>query len=488
MEITCSSEPCLKCINRKEMIFVGICAFLRTLAVLASPLLLYAFVQYTNDEHKHRSKGLILVGCLAGIKFMESLSQRQWYFNSRRSAIMVAIYRKQLQLSSLGRRRHSTGEIMSYIAVDAYRMGDTLWWFHMAWSLVLQLFLAIGILFKVVSLGALPAQDARLRATMEILNNVKIIKLQSWEDEFREVIDSLRVVFIGCVLTRSAPLNAATIFTVLVTLRGMSEPMRWIPEALYNCIEIQEGNYSWEPELDVLTLKDINMEAKMGQKVAIWGPVCCGKSSLLHAVLGEISKISGSSGTVRDNILCGKPMDRTRYDKIIKACALEKDLSSFNHGDLTEIGERGINLSGGQKQRIQVARAVYNDANIYLLDDPFSAVDAHTAAVLFNDCVLDALKDKTVILVTHQVDFLTKSDKNLFMEAGQIIQSGGYEELLTVGTAFKQLVNAHKNAVTDQCVSSDYGNRNKTKALNSDICQSEDFSEGCPPKENTDKE
>jgi ABC-type multidrug transport system fused ATPase/permease subunit len=77
-------------------------------------------------------------------------------------------------------------------------------------------------------------------------------------------------------------------------------------------------------------------------------------------------------------------MDKTRYEKAIKACALDKDINDFSHGDLTEIGQRGINMSGGQKQRIQLARAVYNDADIYLLDDPFSAVDAHTASILFN--------------------------------------------------------------------------------------------------------
>ena len=77
-------------------------------------------------------------------------------------------------------------------------------------------------------------------------------------------------------------------------------------------------------------------------------------------------------------------MDKTKYEKAVKACALDKDINNFNHGDLTEIGQRGLNMSGGQKQRIQLARAVYNDADIYLLDDPFSAVDAHTAAILFN--------------------------------------------------------------------------------------------------------
>lgn len=197
-----------------------------------------------------------------------------------RSALMVAVYQKQLKLSSLGRRRHSTGEIVNYIAVDAYRMGEFPWWFHVTWSLVLQLFLSVVILFGIVGLGALLglvpllvcgvlnvpfarflqkcqyefmiAQDERLRATSEILNSMKIIKLQSWEDKFKSFIESRRdnefkwlaeaqfkkaystllywlsptiissVIFLGCALFRSAPLNASTIFTVLATLRGMA--------------------------------------------------------------------------------------------------------------------------------------------------------------------------------------------------------------------------------------------------------------------------
>ena len=90
------------------------------------------------------------------------------------------------------------------------------------------------------------------------------------------------------------------------------------------------------------------------------------------------------TGSVKDNILFGMPYDEARYKSTLKACALEQDIKNFSHGELTEIGERGINMSGGQKQRIQLARAVYNDADVYLLDDPFSAVDAQTAATLFN--------------------------------------------------------------------------------------------------------
>nr|GEZ58984.1 multidrug resistance-associated protein 6 [Tanacetum cinerariifolium] len=117
------------------------------------------------------------------------------------------------------------------------------------------------------------------------------------------------------------------------------------------------------------------------------------------------------------------------YEKAIKACALDKDIEAFKHGDLTEIGQRGLNMSEGQKQRIQLARSLYNDADIYLLDDPFSAVDAHTAATLFN------LEKKTVILVTHQLEFLSSVDNIL-------------DHLLTAGTAFEWLVNAHKEVIT----------------------------------------
>ncbi|KAK2353044.1 ABC transporter C family member [Trifolium repens] len=549
----------------KENILIAFYALIRTISVVVSPLILYAFVSYSNRTEEDLRKGLSIVGFLIVTKVFESLSQRHWFFNSRRSgmrmrsALMVAVYEKQLRLSSSARTRHSAGEIVNYIAVDAYRMGEFPWWFHITWTSALQLVLSIGVLFCVVGIGALPglipllicgflnvpiarflqncqsqfmfAQDERLRSTSEILNSMKIIKLQSWEEKFKNLVESLRskefvwlskaqilkayssflywmsptvisaVVFLGCSVSKSAPLNAETIFTVLATLRNMGDPVIMIPEALcimiqvnvsfdrlnsflldeelnnddserilkqcsVNALEIQDGNFIWDHESVSPTLRDVNLEIKWRQKVAVCGPVGAGKSSLLYAILGEIPKIQGTvnvggtlayvsqsswiqSGTVQDNILFGKPMDTTRYEKAIKACALDKDISDFSHGDLTEIGERGINMSGGQKQRIQLARAVYNDADIYLLDDPFSAVDAHTAAILFNDCVMTALREKTVILVTHQVEFLSEVDTILLMEGGKVTQSGTYENLLTAGTTFERLVSAHKGTITE---------------------------------------
>ncbi|KAH9318457.1 hypothetical protein KI387_020226, partial [Taxus chinensis] len=153
------------------------------------------------------------------------------------------------------------------------------------------------------------------------------------------------------------------------------------------------------------------------------------------------------NGTIEDNILFGSPMDFSKYQNAIRVCALKKDLEMMEFGDQTEIGERGINLSGGQKQRIQLARAVYQDMDIYLLDDIFSAVDAHTGSEIYKECVRGALGQKTILLVTHQVDFLHGADLILVMRDGMIVQSGKYDELLGLGTDFEALVAAHEDAM-----------------------------------------
>ncbi|PKI48620.1 hypothetical protein CRG98_030985 [Punica granatum] len=132
-------------------------------------------------------------------------------------------------------------------------------------------------------------------------------------------------------------------------------------------------------------------------------------------------------------------MESTRYQETIRRCALEKDLEMLPFGNLTVIGERGVNLSGGQKQRIQLARALYQDADIYLLDDPFSAVDAHTATSLFNEYVMGALSGKTVLLVTHQVDFLPAFNSILLMSSGEIVSTGSYDNLMDLSLEFQDL-------------------------------------------------
>ncbi|AQK45379.1 ABC transporter C family member 9 [Zea mays] len=229
-------------------------------------------------------------------------------------------------------------------------------------------------------------------------------------------------------------------------------------------VKIDHGIFSWELETTSPTLTDVELKVKRGMKVAICGMVGSGKSSLLSCILGEMPKLDGTvrvsgrkayvpqtawilSGNIRENILFGNTHDEEKYKKIIQSCALTKDLELFANGDLTEIGERGINMSGGQKQRIQIARSVYEDADIYLFDDPFSAVDAHTGSQLFKDCVMGILKDKTVLYVTHQVEFLPAADLILVMQDGKIVQKGKFNELLQQNIGFEAIAGAHSQAL-----------------------------------------
>ncbi|KAI3842341.1 hypothetical protein MKW98_026131 [Papaver atlanticum] len=229
-------------------------------------------------------------------------------------------------------------------------------------------------------------------------------------------------------------------------------------------IDIENGRFSWDPESSTPTLNGIQLKVKRGMKVAICGTVGSGKSSLLSCIIGEIPKIFGTvkvtgtkayvpqsswilTGNIRENILFGNPYDQVKYERTVRACALTKDFELFQAGDLTEIGERGINMSGGQKQRIQLARAAYQDADIYILDDPFSAVDAHTGRQLFEECLMGILKDKTILYVTHQVEFLPSADGILMMQQGNIIQAGKFDELLKQNIGFELLVGAHTEAL-----------------------------------------
>lgn len=238
-----------------------------------------------------------------------------------------------------------------------------------------------------------------------------------------------------------------------------------IPRGVSNvAIEIKDGEFGWDPSSRIPTLSGIQLKVQNGMRVAVCGMVGSGKSSFLSCILGEIPKIAGEvricgsaayvsqsawiqSGNIEANILFGSPMDKAKYKSVIHACSLKKDLELFSHGDQTIIGDRGINLSGGQKQRVQLARALYQDADIYLLDDPFSALDAHTSSDLFQDYIMTALATKTVVFVTHQVEFLPAADLILVLREGSIIQAGKYEELLQAGTDFGALVSAHHEAI-----------------------------------------
>nr|XP_046485751.1 ATP-binding cassette sub-family C member 4-like isoform X2 [Neodiprion pinetum] len=208
------------------------------------------------------------------------------------------------------------------------------------------------------------------------------------------------------------------------------------------------------------TLCELSMEVKSKSLTVLVGSVGSGKSSLLHLLLGELSvgagrlsyftdeknektrinsrdiRISYTSqdpwlfpASVRANILFGQPYDRKRYQKVTRVCALVKDFEQLPQGDMSFVGERGASLSGGQRARVNLARAVYRDADLYLLDDPLSAVDARVGRHLFEECIQGYLKGKTRILVTHQLQFLRQADSVIVLNRGTVMHQGTYEEL-----------------------------------------------------------
>jgi ABC-type multidrug transport system fused ATPase/permease subunit len=370
--------------------------------------------------------------------------------------------------------------MINVVSLDAERVGDFNQFMHELWLLPVQIGLAMFILYSTLGLAAfaalfatvltmlanLPlgriqqnyqektmnAKDARMRAMSEILQNMRILKLQGWEMNFLAKIMELRkiemnwikknvytsamllsiffgapafvaMITFGTCIALGIPLETGKVLSALATFRQLQNPIHGIPDTIsaiiqtkvsldricsFLCLEelssdaiiklpkdstdasilVTNGHFSWDTFSQVPTLRDLNFCIQQGMKVAICGTVGSGKSSLLSCILGEIPKLFGDvqvcgriayvsqspwiqSGKVEENIL------------FLEACSLIKDLAVLPLGDQTIIGERGINLSGVQKQRIQIARALYHDADIFLFDDPFSAVDAHTGLHLF---------------------------------------------------------------------------------------------------------
>ncbi|GJU30628.1 ABC transporter C family member 3-like protein [Tanacetum coccineum] len=252
-----------------------------------------------------------------------------------------------------------------------------------------------------------------MKATSEILNNMRILKLHGWEMKFLLRIENIRneeshwlykfvfTMTMSAFVFWIAPTFVAIATFVTCILLGFRFDLGKVLSALATFKILQESVYMLPETVSMVAQTKVSFDRIASfLTVAVCGVVGSGKSSLLSCILGELPKLSGhiklsgtkayvgqspwiQSGTIEENILFCKKMDIKRYNQVLEACDLKKDLEVLSFGDQTVIGERGINLSGGQKQRIQIARALYQEADIYLFDDPFSAVDAHTGSHIF---------------------------------------------------------------------------------------------------------
>lgn len=223
-------------------------------------------------------------------------------------------------------------------------------------------------------------------------------------------------------------------------------------------VKVDKAAFSWESSSDSSSayMRDISFEAKPGTLTMVVGSVASGKSSLLSALIGVMERVQGTAAvggrvayvaqtawivndSVQENILMGHAFEPSRYQVAADVSCLLPDLAMWPAGDATEIGDRGVTLSGGQKARVSIARSVYADADVYLLDDPLAAVDTHVGRALFERCIRGVLRNKTVILVTNALQHMPSADNIIWMENGCIRAQGSYDDLVAAGFSVAEL-------------------------------------------------
>uniref|UniRef100_A0A8C1TC36 ATP-binding cassette sub-family C member 5 n=1 Tax=Cyprinus carpio TaxID=7962 RepID=A0A8C1TC36_CYPCA len=340
---------------------------------------------------------------------------------------------------------------------------------------------------------AVSVTDRRVRTMNEVLTCIKLIKMYAWEESFEKTVTDIRkseelllqkagyvqslntsfttiVPTLATILTFIVhtalkwPLQPSSAYTIIAVFNCMRMSMGLLP---FSVKSVAEGKVAltrlkvglFHISLDLKpSLRNISFTLSKGSLLGVCGNVGSGKTSLISSILEQMHLLSGSvsangtlayvsqqawifHGTVRDNILMGEPFDQTRYTSVIHACSLKPDLAVLPYGDQTEIGERGINLSGGQKQRVSLARAVYSNRDIFLLDDPLSAVDAHVGKHIFEECIKKKLKGKSVILVTHQLQYLEFCDEVVLLDNGEIKEAGTHCDLMKAKGRYAHLIN-----------------------------------------------
>uniref|UniRef100_A0A1B0D0A2 ABC-type glutathione-S-conjugate transporter n=1 Tax=Phlebotomus papatasi TaxID=29031 RepID=A0A1B0D0A2_PHLPP len=537
--------------------FAGVLKLIIDLLSFASPQLLGLLIAFTASPEEPLWRGLFYAFLMFGAALLTLFLNGQYFHLTFvvgfriRSALISAIYRKALRVSSSAKKDSTVGEIVNLMAVDAHRFFELVSYLHLLWSGPLIMALALYFLYdllgaaifaglavmilmipfnawiaiklRALQMDQMKKKDHRVKIMNEILSGMKVLKLYAWEPSFEQNVKDIRekemkvlirmayysagtffawtlapfLVSLACFTTyvfmdENNNLDATTVFMSLALLNILRMPMTMFPmiitmsmQALVSierinkfmnseeldpdnvthnphrsALLVENGVFTWGEE--EITLKNVNMEVSKGSLTAVVGPVGCGKSSLISALLGEMEKKQGKvntdgsiayvpqqawiqNATLQDNILFGLKMNREYYDKVIEACALKSDIDMLPGGDQTEIGEKGINLSGGQKQRVSLARAVYSNVDIYLLDDPLSAVDAHVGKHIFDNVVgpRGLLAGKTRLLVTHGISYLPHMDEILVISDGEISESGNYKELLAQKGAFSEFLLQH---------------------------------------------
>uniref|UniRef100_A0A8D1AN97 Multidrug resistance-associated protein 1 n=1 Tax=Sus scrofa TaxID=9823 RepID=A0A8D1AN97_PIG len=475
---------------------------LHDLMMFAGPEILKLLINFVNDKKAPDWQGYFFTALLFISACLQTLVLHQYFhicFVSGmriKSAVIGAVYRKALVITNSARKSSTVGEIVNLMSVDAQRFMDLATYINMIWSAPLQVILALYLLW--LNLGPSVLAGVAVMIFMVPLNAMMAMKTKTYQVALctfavyvtidkNNILDAQKA-FVSLALfnilrfpLNILPMVISSIVQASVSLKRLRiflsheelEPdsIQRLPikdVGTTNSITVKNATFSWARS-DPPTLHGITFSIPEGSLVAVVGQVGCGKSSLLSALLAEMDKVEGhvaikgsvayvpqqawiQNVSLRENILFGRQLQERYYKAVIEACALLPDLEILPSGDRTEIGEKGVNLSGGQKQRVSLARAVYCNSDIYLFDDPLSAVDAHVGKHIFENVVgpKGMLKNKTRLLVTHGLSYLPQVDVIIVMSGGKISEMGSYQELLARDGAFAEFLRTYASAEQEQ--------------------------------------
>uniref|UniRef100_A0A914CYF4 ABC transmembrane type-1 domain-containing protein n=1 Tax=Acrobeloides nanus TaxID=290746 RepID=A0A914CYF4_9BILA len=379
------------------------------LLLFISPQLLSALISFMQDKTKPLWMGVAIAAMMFVIVLVQSMILHQYYHAMFRlgmyirSVLTSMVYKKALVLSNKSRKNRTVGEIINLMSVDIQRLQDSTFFVNSFWSSPLQT-------------EQMKYKDERIKLMSDVLNGIKILKLYAWEASIQKQILNIRkkelkvlkkLAYLQSVMTlmwTCAPfLVAVSTFSVYVTIdpenNVLTPQITFVALSLFNIlrfplavfgtvfgmtIQLQVSNkrmktFLAEEEIEEMPSDETALEGEMHRNdgyVSLRGRV---------AYVPQQAWIQNLS--LKSNILFNQEFNEKLYKKVLEACSLAQDLESLPAGDATEIGEKGINLSGGQKQRVSLARALYSDSDIYLLDDSLAAVDAHVGKSIFENVI-----------------------------------------------------------------------------------------------------
>lgn len=553
----------------------GVFKFIGDMSLITSPLLVRSIIETLGDPSEQAMRkgfglgaGLFLLLALSVIGNVHGFYRSYSTGIALRGALIHTVFKRATNLSEKARVRDGgfgTGKLVSLVSADVSRIDFVCGYFHMGWTSLFQIAVVAALVIWSLGYSALPGlaliallyplqnvmvrklfqlrrkslvfTDARIKAVVEAIASIRLIKTYAWEPAVLSRISKSRASEMGFLRKRlilrsintavsfTAPtlaavvsfvcysavgnrLDAGPIFSTLTFFLLLRTPLQMLPVVLSALADAraavdrlqtfmqadlrspyeasgpqitpkdqmaQEGDMvsidhttfahhdddddekTEKPAIGRSTRLHIDsFHVKAGQLACIVGPVGSGKSSLLRALIGDMqlaggggsgAKIAGKisycpqlawllSSSVRDNIVFGRTFDQKRYDDVLERCSLHADLATLSHGDETIVGEKGISLSGGQKQRISLARALYSsETKLKILDDCFSALDAHVGKEVFEKGILQSKRygdgeDSTCILVTHSLSLLPRADIVFYLDEGRIAEQGTYTDLM----------------------------------------------------------